>query len=222
MSWRPVKAQVTGFGLTQLDDGKDGVVLITIENLKLAQFGPGDLEDLYRIRNARSVREYMADSAPISYTAHVEWVNEHLVDSQEILLLMARLRGQAIGFTLLKRVGEEAAEIGVIFREADRHLTIPYTSAVATLYCAFCHLGLAYVVSYVLPVHHRAVALNRSFGAWEVESEKNGMRKFRLSREICLGNSNYLKVLSRIEKKMRISGSDYSFLRERVALVAQK
>jgi len=200
-------------------------MIITIGSLELARFRPEDLEDLYRIRNDPSVREYMADPGPIPHTAHVKWVNEHLVDSQEILLLMVRLRGEAIGFTLLKRVGEEAAEIGVIFREAERHLTVPYTCTVATLRYAFCHLGLAYVISYVLPVHHRAIALNRSFGAWEVESEKRGMLKFRLSREICLGNGNYLKAFSRIGEKIRINEPDNSSCQERpwpAAIVAQK
>jgi hypothetical protein len=83
---------------------------------------------------------------------------------------------------------------------------------VATLRYAFCHLGLAYLISYVLPSHHRAIALNRSFGAWEVESEKRGMLKFRLSREICLGNSNYLKVLARIKDKIRITCADPAIL----------
>ena len=106
---RFARALVVGFGLTQLDDGNEGAVVITIGSLEITQFGPEDLEDLYRIRNDPSVREYMADPAPISHSAHVGWVNEHLVDSREILLLMVRLRGEAIGFRVVHRISSSKA-----------------------------------------------------------------------------------------------------------------
>lgn len=179
---------------------------ISFENVELAEFTAGDVRDLYRIRNHESVRRYLANTSSIPYRAHVEWVRKRLLQDDKLLLFLVRLKGEAIGFTQLESKGGNAAEIGVMFRESSRHQVVSYVATVATLYCAFCLLKTDWLISYVVPTHDRALALNRSFGAWEVPSDKPGMVQFRLSGEVCLANENYRKVLERIRDRMEING----------------
>ncbi len=152
----------------------------------------------------------MADPQPIPYDSHVEWVRKNFIDEKKLLLLVVRRQGNPLGFTLLKKVSEDTAEIGVIFMEATKHPIVPYYSTVITLCIAFCCLKLSWLISYVIPGHDRAISLNNSFGAWEIESDKPGMHKFCLSREICVENENYQKVMKRIKNNLKIRCGDTS------------
>jgi RimJ/RimL family protein N-acetyltransferase len=182
---------------------------ITIGNLELAQFTPRDIRELYLIRNHPSVRRFMTNPGFLSYKAHRDWVQKNLIHQTNLLVFLVRLRGErAIGLTQLQRRGDDTAEIGVMFREANTHLVVPYTSTGATLHLAFGPLRLAWLVSYVVPGHDRAFALNQSFGAWTEESDKPGMIKYRLSREVCLANENYLKVMNRMRDQLTITDAD--------------
>lgn len=177
---------------------------ITIGGLELRQFTAEDAEDLHRVRNDPSVRRYMSDPTPIPLEAHLAWVKTHLLEGRDLLLFMVRRNGEAIGFTLLRRVGGDT-EIGVMFKEATRHPVLPAYATVATLYCAFCLRGVTRLISYVAPAHERALALNRGFGAWEVESDKPGMIKFRLSPEVCLANPTWKKMMERLGDRMQVT-----------------
>jgi RimJ/RimL family protein N-acetyltransferase len=178
---------------------------IVLGGLELRRFGATDTADLYRIRNDDSVRAFMADARPLDFDAHVRWVSANLVDDGALLLLMARMRGEAIGFSLLKRLADDRAEIGVMFRDAPRHQVAPYHTAVVTLHVAFEVRGLRRVESWVLPSHERALSLNRSLGAGEAASDKPGMLHFFLDRETCLANANYRKVMARIGPRIAIT-----------------
>ena len=148
----------------------------------------------------------MGNPEPIDYRAHVEWVRSHLLDTETLVLFLVRLGGTALGFTLLKPAGRQIAEAGVMFREASRHPLIPYTVTVMTMDCAFRHLQLDAIVSYILPTNERALATQRSLGGVVVESDRPGMLKFSLEREVCLANQNYLKVLGRVRGKLTVTG----------------
>jgi RimJ/RimL family protein N-acetyltransferase len=180
---------------------------ISLGKLELAQFTPRDARELHRLRNHASVRPRMANAGPIAYRAHAAWVRAHLGAEPRLLLFLVRVDGKALGFTLLKPVETGRAEIGVVVAEADQHAFVAYTAAVLTLHCAFDRLGLAALVSYVLPAHRRAIAMNRSFGAREIESDKPDMLKFALDRQTCLQNPNYAKVLGRAAARLTITGS---------------
>jgi RimJ/RimL family protein N-acetyltransferase len=180
---------------------------ISLGALELAQFTSRDTRELHRLRNHASVRPHMASAEPIAYRAHAAWVRAHLVTAPRLLLFLVRLDGKALGFTLLKPAGAGQAEIGVIVADADKHAFVAYTAAVLTLHYAFDNLGLAALVSYVLPTHRRAIAMNRSFGAREIESDKPDMLKFALDRETCLQNANYAKVVGRAQARLTITGS---------------
>jgi hypothetical protein len=147
----------------------------------------------------------MANPELIPYKYHVEWVRKNLIEEQKLLLFLVRLKGKAIGLSLLRGAGD-TTEIGVMFREPNRHRVVTYTTAVATLHFAFCHLRLNNIISYVIPSHHIAISFNCSFGAWEVKSDKPDLIKFQLSREVCLNNENYLKVFDRIKDQIDMSG----------------
>lgn len=180
---------------------------ITIDNLELAQFTREDTPDLYHIRNHDSVRPFMSHSAPFSYEAHERWIRKNLTERSGFLIFLVRLRQEApIGYTLLKRHGEDAAEVGAAFQEATKHPVVPFVATVATFHLAFCHFHLASLFSYVLPTNERALAVNRSLALTELESDKPGELKMRVTREACLANPNYIKVFNRMKSKLVISG----------------
>ena len=181
---------------------------VTIGTLELTRFTDEDSGDLYRIRNHSSIRRYMADSSPISYKAHNKWVRENLIEEPKILLFMARRKKEALAFTLLKKVAADTAEMGVIFKEASKHPVLASYCAAATLYVAFSRLNLDWLISYVVTKHEKAFAMNRTFGGWEIESDKPGMIKFCVNREICTGNQNYVKILERIKDRLKITGEN--------------
>jgi RimJ/RimL family protein N-acetyltransferase len=180
---------------------------ITIDNLELARFTAEDIQALYNIRNHDSVRLFMSHSVIIPYEAHERWARANLLDGRGLLLFMVRLRHEEpIGFTMLKRQSDDAAEIGVIFQEAARHPVVPLIATVATVHLAFCHLNLAWLLSYLLPTNERALALNQCFGMTEIESDKPGEMKMHVSREVVLANANYVKVYERMKTKLVITG----------------
>jgi RimJ/RimL family protein N-acetyltransferase len=182
---------------------------ITIGDLELAQFTPKDTRALYCIRNHISVRQFLANPQFIPYKAHVEWVRKNLVDERRLWLFMIRLKGKPIGFSTLKPQGEDTAEIGLMFREANTHPVVPVYAAAATLYCAFWVLKFAWLTSYPVPTNERALAINRAFGPEEVESERAGTIKLRMNREMCERNPNFIRVFGRIKNRMTVTlGND--------------
>jgi RimJ/RimL family protein N-acetyltransferase len=119
-------------------------------------------------------------------------------------LFLARAHDEAIGLTLLKRLAPDTVEVGVMFREARRHSLLPAQAAVAMLYLAFEHFGMEWAVSYVLPQHERAIALNTGLGGEQVPSGKPGMVCFRQRRAVALSNRHYARLLSRMRLKMAV------------------
>lgn len=178
---------------------------IGIGSLLLRQFQPGDEADLFAVRNHESVRRFMADPRPLDYAAHLEWVSKNLIGDDRIVLFIARRHSEPVGLTLLKRLGADDAEIGVMFRDADRYRVAVTHAAVATVHYAFEHLGLGHLTSYVVPEHPRAMSINRAFGGREVASDKPGMVQYRAARAQCLGNDNYRRILQRISGKLTIT-----------------
>jgi RimJ/RimL family protein N-acetyltransferase len=173
-------------------------IRIPLRSFELRQFGPDDTDDLYAVRNHESVRCLLADPRPIAYDSHVSWVNRNLIPGRDILLFLARVHDEAIGLTLLKRLAPDTVELGVMFREVQRHAMLPSQAAVAMVYLAFEHFGMAWGVSYALPQHERAVALNKGLGGEEVPSDKPGMICFRQRGVAALRNRHYLRLLARV------------------------
>jgi RimJ/RimL family protein N-acetyltransferase len=180
---------------------------ITIDNLELAQFTREDTPHLYDIRNHESVRACMSHSAPFSYEAHERWVRRNLIDGRGFLMFLVRLRQEEpIGYTLLRRHGADTAEVGAAFKEATKHPVVPFVATVATFHLAFCHFHLAALISYCLPTNERALAVNQALALTEIESDKPGELKMRVTREACLANPNYIKVFNRMKSKLVITG----------------
>ena len=173
-------------------------IRIPLRSFELRQFRPDDTDDLYAVRNHESVRSLLADPRPIAYDSHVNWVNQNLIPGRDILLFLARAQDEAIGLTLLKRLAPDTVELGVMFREARHHPLLPAQAAVAMLHLAFEHFGTTWVVSYVLPEHERAIALNTGLGGEEVPSDKPGMICFRQRGAVILRNQHYVRLLARV------------------------
>jgi RimJ/RimL family protein N-acetyltransferase len=177
---------------------------IVIGELELAQFAAADTEDLYRIRNHESVRAFMSNPAPLDWETHVAWVRENLLEGGQILLLIVRLAGAALGFTLLKRLAADTAEVGVVIREASRHGLIASEAGAATLYLGFEVLRFARLVSYVVPAHGHAIDFNTRAGGREVASDKPGMLQFDFLEESYLNNRHCKRIVSRMRPKLQV------------------
>ena len=170
--------------------------------VELAQFTVADTQALFDVRNDESVRAFMANPAPLSIEAHREWTRTHLLEGADHLLFMIRAAGEPCGFSLLKRLSADCAEIGVVIRDATRRPVVASIAATATLHCAFERLPFETLVSWVLPEHRRALAFNQAFGGGEVPSEKPGMVQFRISRAECLRNERYRRLKARLGARL--------------------
>jgi len=177
---------------------------IVIGKLELAQFTAPDAEDLYRIRNHESVRSFMSNPAPLEWESHVRWARENLLEGGRILLLIVRLEAAALGFTLLKRLAEDTAEIGVVVREAPRHRLICSEAGAATLYLGFEVLRFTRLVSYVVPTHAHAIEFNARAGGREVPSDKPGMIQFDFIGESYLSNRHCQRIVARMRPKLQV------------------
>ncbi len=184
-------------------------IKIQVGSLELLQFSLKDTRELYCVRNHDSVRRYMSNPEPIPYKSHARWVKAQLLCNRNFLLFLVRTRPQerAVGLTQL-RIEGDTAEIGVMFREAFRHQMAAYISTVAMLHLAFEHLQLRWIVSYVIPSHGAAIRFNKSFGAWEEESDIPGMVKVRLSKDRCIQNENFRRVFDRVKHRLHVGTAD--------------
>ena len=170
--------------------------------VELAQFTAADTQALYDVRNHESVRSFMANPAPLAIEAHREWTRTHLLEGADVLLFMIRAGGAPCGFSVLKRLSADRAEIGVMVRDAAQRPIVASIAATATLHCAFERLSFETLVSWVRPEHRRALGFNQAFGGVEVPSEKPGMLQFRLSRSECLRNERYRRLRARLGTRL--------------------
>ena len=177
---------------------------LVIGKLELTQFTEADTEDLYRIRNHESVRAFMSNQAPLEWESHVAWVRDNLLAGGRILLLMVRLDAAALGFTLLKRLDPDTAEIGVVVREARRHRLISSEVGALTLYLGFDVLGFSRLLSYVVPTHAHAIDFNARGGGREAASDKPGMMLFEFMRDSYLSNGHCSRIIDRARPTLQV------------------
>lgn len=178
---------------------------LQVGHVELRQFSPRDMRELYCIRNHESVRQFMSRPSLIPYRSHVQWVNSELIGNSHFLLFLVRTGTgrRAVGLTQLRLTGAYA-EIGVMFREASAHQTVTSVSTVIMLHLAFELLQLKGVLSYVIASNAAAIRFNKAFGAGEEQPDRPGMVKLRLTRDVCLGNQNYKRILDRIKSRLKV------------------
>lgn len=174
-------------------------------SVRLRQFDAADTRELYCIRNHPTVRRFMSNPQLIPYRSHVRWVAERLLTDDNYLLFLVRLQNsrRAVGLTQL-RIDGDTAEIGAMFREPHRHQVVTVVAAVATLHLVYDHLGLKWLVSYLLPDYRAGIEFNKSFGAWEEQSDKPGMVKLRMSIQAGMQNENFRRVLNRMKGRLHV------------------
>ena len=169
----------------------------------LEPFAAPATRELYAIRNHPTVRPFMANPALIPYRSHITWTRQHLLQNSGLHLWMVRpvAKRRAIGFTQLRMIaGGATAEIGVMFREPEKHRLTAGLATALSLQLAFEHFHCTWVISYVIPSHRQAIDFNLAWGASVVESDKPGMVMLKLHRETCAANPNYLRVLERVRE----------------------
>ncbi len=177
---------------------------LRIGGLELAQFTAADTQALYDVRNHQSVRSFMANAEPLAWDRHVAWVQDNLLSGGKILLMMVRVNGEAVGFTLLKLFDADTGEIGVVVREAPRHRLVAAEAGAATLHLGFEVIGFARLLSYVVPSHAHALDFNRRGGGCEIDSDKPGMRAFEFRRESYADNGHCARMLARMRPRMQL------------------
>jgi hypothetical protein len=92
-----------------------------------------------------------------------------------------------------------------MFRDPDRYALAVFHASFGTVHYAVAVLGVA-LTTYFVPGHDRAFRLNSAFGAWEVESDRPPQRQLRMTRQVCLGNERYRKVLRRLGPRLAVGG----------------
>jgi RimJ/RimL family protein N-acetyltransferase len=177
---------------------------LLIGGLELAQFTADDVQTLYDVRNHESVRSFMSNAAPLAWDRHVAWVQDNLLSGGQILLMMVRMNGEAVGFTLLKLFDADTGEIGVVVRDAARHRLVAAEAGAATLHLGFEVIGFARLLSYVVPAHVHALDFNRRGGGREIQSDKPGMRAFEFRRETYAENPHCARMLARMRPRLQL------------------
>lgn len=180
--------------------------------LRLEPYRPADCRELYAVRYHPTVRPFMARPALASYESHRAWTRSQLVDGGLLRLWLVRHADypRAIGFTQLRfDPSGESAEIGVMFREPARHTQGATVAGVLTAHLAFVEFGCRELRSYVVDGHPRALAFNQAFGAVKVPSDRPGLVRLRMVREVLLAHPNFLKVMARCRLRgLRVVSAD--------------
>jgi RimJ/RimL family protein N-acetyltransferase len=167
----------------------------------LTEFEPADVRTLFEIRNHETVRPFMPDPTPLQFERHEAWVAGHLGAGRPLRLFIARQQGQAVGFTIFKQVAAGVGEIGVLFKEPDRHTTLAAQTAAVMLWVCCAHFGMDWVLTFVNPGHERALAINRGFGLIEAASDKAGELCFRTPASVVLEHPRYRRIWSRLDRQ---------------------
>lgn len=173
---------------------------LRVGRLRMEPYEPADCRELYAIRYHPTVRRFMARPDLAGYRSHQAWTQMHLRDGSPLHLWLVRHAAEprAIGFTQLRfDPPGDTAEIGVMFREPERHAQAAPVVGALTLHLAFVHSGCRELRSYVVEGHARALEFNQAGGAVVVPSDRSGLVCLRLERAACLANPNFQKVMAR-------------------------
>lgn len=177
--------------------------------LTLLEFSSNDTDDLFDVRNHPTVREFMPDTAPLNFPSHVNWLGQHVKQGGNLKLFIVRLAGEAIGFTLARRLPDDTVELGVIFKDADQHAGLPAQAAAIMLYLSCEHMNAPAVITYVNVKHLRALTFNRGFGLIQTASSKPNELCFKTPRATVLGNDRYKKIMSRVGRTLHLEYVDW-------------
>ncbi len=182
--------------------------LVQAGHLALDPYTQGDSRELYAVRFHPTVRKFMTNPSRIPYLAHKDWACQNLVRAPDMHLWLARPApgARAIGLTQLKlNAAGDNAEIGVMFREPEKHQLSSVLSSVITLRLAFIHFSCDWVTSYVVPTAQHAIDYNLGGGFSIHESDRPQMVCLKLHRDLYLSNDFYRRVEGRIVPRLKIS-----------------
>jgi len=182
--------------------------LVQSGHLVLDPYTAGDSRDLYAVRFHPTVRKFMTNPSLIPYRGHKDWARQNLVQAPDMHLWLVRFGAapRAIGFTQLKfNAAGDNAEIGVMFREPEKHQLASVLSSAITLHLAFIHFSCEWVTSYVVPTAQHAIDYNLGGGFSIHESDHAEMVCLKLHRDVYLSNEINSRVKARIMPRLKIS-----------------
>lgn len=182
--------------------------LIQSEHLLLDPYTEADSRDLYAVRFHPTVRKFMTNPSCIPYRAHKDWARQNLVQAPDMHLWLVRSAPdkRAMGLTQLKlNAAGDNAEIGVMFREPEKHQFSSVLSSSITLHLAFIHFSREWVTSYVVPTAQHAIDYNLGGGFSIHESDRPEMVCLKLHRDVYLSNEINRRVKARIIPRLKIS-----------------
>ena len=176
--------------------------------LILDPYTSADSRDLYAVRFHPTVRKFMTNPSLISYQSHKDWSWQNLVHAPDMHLWLVRPAPgvRAIGLTQLKlNAAGDNAEIGVMFREPEKHPLASVLSSAITLHLAFTHFSCEWVTSYVVPTAQHAIDYNLGGGFSIHESDRPGMVCLKMHRDVYMTNEINRRVKARIISRLKIS-----------------
>lgn len=182
--------------------------LVQSGHLVLDPYTAGDSRDLYAVRFHPTVRKFMTNPSRIPYRAHKDWARQNLVQAPDMHLWLVRPTpgARAMGLTQLKlNAAGDNAEIGVMFREPEKHQLASVLSSAITLHLAFIHFSCEWVTSYVVPTAQHAIDYNLGGGFSIHESDHAEMVCLKLHRDVYLSNEINRRVKARIMPRLKIS-----------------
>lgn len=179
-----------------------------VGRLVLEPYTASDSRELYAVRFHPRVRKFMKNPFLIPFDVHEAWTRQNLLQAPDMHLWLVRPAqgARAIGLTQLKlNASDGNAEIGVMFREPEKHHMASVLSSVTTLYLAFIHFSCQWVTSYVVPTAQHAIDYNLGGGFSIYPSDRAEMVCLKLHRDVYLSNPFNRRVKARIMSRLKIS-----------------
>lgn len=177
---------------------------LTIGEVDVLQYGEGDGEDLFSIRNHPSVRTFMPDNSPLDLDRHLEWAKANLMGGKT-LLMIARRHTLPIGFLMLREAaGSGELELGVMFIASSQKSILPALAAAYGGCLAVDFFGTDFLITHARPEHMLALRLNTGMGLQPAPSSKAGELCFRTSRESLLNGAIVPRYMSAYRRSLHI------------------
>ncbi len=158
-------------------------MIIRVGNSIIERFLPEHTDLLYRLINSPEVRKGMSNSAVIAYENHVSWVNEHLLETENVHLFVANHEEQGKGVVLLKNINGNSGELGIMVGDIVGCRRTQLTGKLVTgiLYYAFHTLNFETLNLRILPGNINSLTVAKKIGA-EFLYEDETYRHFSLSK----------------------------------------
>jgi hypothetical protein len=121
-------------------------------------------QTLFDIRNEQGVRNGMLNKQILNWESHVSWTKKNIIDERNVHVFLVKSKDKIAGFSLLKKLPENAFELGVILKEEFTKTRVAFLAAIATGKYCFEQLGGDALFSNVPKSNQTALDFNQRMG----------------------------------------------------------